>query len=76
MSYAPPEPMVIYLNYPTATCCVCGEDCLSLWGLPVSSETGEIVANDFEGEWGGVPACQSCWSRHEHGEFVGSYPRY
>lgn len=77
MSYGPPEPHVIYLQYPTAACCVCGEETVSRWGIPVDSETGEIVANDFQGDWGGKPACFPCWESHAfRNAFVGDYPKY
>lgn len=77
MSYGPvAEPNVIYLQYPTAVCCICGITTVSQWGIPVSSETAEIVANEFSGEWGAVPACRECHDRHAVGEYVGSYPRF
>jgi hypothetical protein len=76
MSYGPlNEPLVIYLQYPTARCCICGEWDVSQWGVPVD-DIGLIVANDYEGEWGGVPACKKCWQEHELGMHVGTYPRY
>jgi len=55
---------------------MCGVETPTRWGLPVDSETAQIVANDFEGEWGGIPACRECWERHERGEFVGEYPKF
>ena len=76
MSFGPFEPNVIYLQYPTIQCCICGQCDVSRWGIPVDSNDGMIVANDFEGEWGGKPACRECWAKHEAGEFVGTYPRF
>lgn len=67
---------VINLSVRTAQCSVCGREDLSQWGLPVSSETGEIVANDYPGDWGGIPACRECWLAHESGAFVGTYPKF
>jgi hypothetical protein len=67
---------VINLNARFALCCMCGKETPCRWGLPVDSETGEIVANDFPGEWGGVPACKDCWKAHESGAFVGQYPKF
>lgn len=58
------------------TCCICGRHCPSTHGVPIDSETAEIVANDFEGEWGGNPACEECHDRHAQGEFVGTYPKF
>lgn len=57
-------------------CCICGEMDLCRWGIPVSSETGLIIANDSEEDWGSKPACESCWKRHESGEFVGQDTRF
>ena len=73
------NPLVIYLQYPIATCCICGVDCVSAWGVPIGADgewCARIVSNDYEGEWGGKPACPDCWKRHENGEFVGEYPKY
>jgi hypothetical protein len=67
---------VIDLNVRHARCCICGEWDLSKWGVPIDMETALIVANDFEGDWAGKPACQKCWAKHEVGEFVGQYPRF
>lgn len=71
-----PFVQVINLYPPTAQCCICGEWDVSKWGVPVDSETGVIVANDFAGEWGAKPACEGCWKKHESGEFVGTQPRF
>lgn len=49
------------------TCCVCGSEDFNRWGIPFDSETGEIVANDFEGDWGSKPACERCFKLHESG---------
>lgn len=32
--------------------------------LPVSEESGEIVAVDFQGEWAGIAACETCVALH------------
>jgi hypothetical protein len=60
--------MVINMYEPWTECSVCGTETPVGWGLPVWN--GFIVANDWPGEWGGVPACQSCWAKHERGELV------
>lgn len=62
------EMVVINMQEPWTECTVCGADTLEGWGLPIWN--GLIVANDWPGEWGGVPACESCWERHERGELV------
>lgn len=66
---------VIDLYPPGAYCCICGEWDLSRWGVPVD-DTGLIVANDYEGEWGAKPACERCWREHEAGMHVGTDPRF
>lgn len=60
--------LTIYLQSPWATCRICGDETPSRWGVPVWG--GFIVANDWPGSWGGSPACEDCWRRHESGEFV------
>jgi hypothetical protein len=49
-------------------CIVCGAETPARRGLPAWN--GMIVANDWPGEWGAVPACEPCWGRHERGELV------
>ena len=66
----------IEIVYRQITCSICGACDQCRWGIPVDSETAQIVGNDFEGDWGGVPVCELCHSRHANGEFVGEYPRF
>jgi hypothetical protein len=41
-------------------CWACGEFVIPLrHGLPVYED--EILPNDWEGEWGGVPSCPRCY---------------
>lgn len=61
---------------PMVRCCICNVGDFQRWGIPVNSLTGEIVANDFDGDWCGKPVCRECFERHESGEFVGDYPKY
>ena len=68
--------VLIDMQEPWAKCSMCGVDTPSRWGIPVSSETAEIIANDSNESWGAIPACQSCFEKHSAGEFVGCYPRY
>lgn len=68
--------VVIDMYEPWATCSVCGVDTPSRWGIPVSSETAEIIANDSDESCGAIPACQSCYEKHAAGEFVGDYPKF
>lgn len=50
-------------------CAICGEVTPVRWGLPVD-RCGDLVPNDYEGEWGGVPACQDCHDAHARGELT------
>jgi hypothetical protein len=70
------EVTVINLNERSSFCCLCGKEDLARWGVPVDDITGAVVANDYEGEWGGKPACEECWKAHEGGAFVGQQPRF
>jgi hypothetical protein len=74
--YGELSPEVIHLQYPMATCCICGNDDLLRWGVPIDTETALIVANDFEGDWAAKPACRECWSKHDAGQFVGHDPAF
>lgn len=67
---------VVDLFPPMARCCICGKWDLSRWGVPVSMETASIVANDFDGDWGGKPACEDCWKKHDVGGLVGVCPKF
>ena len=60
--------MIINLDEPWTECTICGADTPSKWGVPVWS--GMIVANDWPGDWGGVPACKSCYEQHTRGMHV------
>lgn len=59
--------LIIDLNPRMWTNChACGAECPSEQGLPVD-ECGDYVANDYTGEWGGVPACRRCYDVHAAG---------
>jgi hypothetical protein len=62
----PPRVLVIDLDERWADCWRCGELTPSRWGLPVWN--GELVSNDWQGEWGGVPACEACFDLHAAGK--------
>lgn len=49
-----------------AECWACGAETPCQWGLPID-DCGDLVSNDYEGEWGGVPACQRCCEAHAQG---------
>lgn len=71
---------IIDLNFEyrqdSITCRLCGRMCDPGHGVPVDSETAQVVGNDFQGEWGGIPCCPRCYDRHQAGEFVGEYPKF
>lgn len=48
----------------TYTPCVsCGDEASGHHALPVDTD-GEIVSNDYGGEWAGMPACERCFAIH------------
>lgn len=49
-----------------AECWACGADTPCHWGLPLD-DTGQLVPNEYEGEWAGVPACKECYEAHAQG---------
>lgn len=63
-----PDILVVNLWPPWTNCTICGVETPSKWGVPVWN--GDIVANDWPGEWGGVAACEKCWEEHERGMHV------
>jgi hypothetical protein len=46
-------------------CVACGEPSSGFHGLPIFN--GDIVSNDWPGEWGGVPCCEACYEKHLRG---------
>jgi hypothetical protein len=62
------RPVVIRLDEPWATCSICGEDTPSRWGVP--RHNGDLVSNDWPGEWAASPACQRCHNAHAAGLLV------
>jgi len=70
------SPEIIYLQYPTATCCICGKDDASRWGVPIATDTALIAANDYDGDWAAKPACRVCWQKHDDGQLVGHDPAF
>jgi hypothetical protein len=63
-----PNVTVIDLYVPWATCSICGADTVSRWGVP--RHNGDLVSNAFAGEWGGSPACETCFNDHAAGRLV------
>jgi hypothetical protein len=50
---------VIRLDERVAECHICGAESPPKWGIPIYE--GDVLPNDWQGEWGGVDACQRCW---------------
>lgn len=50
---------IIELWPATDECCVCEDEVLMEYGLPMYES--EIVPEDWPGEWGGFMACKRCW---------------
>lgn len=59
------QPVIIRLHEPQIECIVCGETDVSRWGLAVYE--GQIVPNDYQGEWGGAPCCEKCFMSRQIG---------
>jgi hypothetical protein len=57
--------LVINMGHPWIECHRCGKPAPHRWGLPVDCETGNIVPTWFEGDWGGIPACEECYLWHQ-----------
>jgi hypothetical protein len=66
---------VIDFHRPTATCCVCGKDDHSRWGVPIDCETALICA-PTDDSCGAKPACEECWQRYCAGQLVGHDPAF
>jgi len=43
-----------------ADCWACGGDANG-WNLGIPVYEGMVLPNDWEGEWGGAPACRACF---------------
>lgn len=56
----------IRLFEPYADCSLCGEETICRWGVPMYE--GNLLSNDFKGEWFGQPACQACHDAHARGD--------
>lgn len=55
---------VIQMQAIPADCWVCGADATGLdFGIPVYE--GNVLPNDWKGEWGGVPVCKRCFDAQQ-----------
>lgn len=62
----PPVLIIDLWSMHVATCAACDEETSATQSLPVD-DNGAFVNNDYEGEWGGVPACRRCFDIHAAG---------
>lgn len=47
-------------------CSNCGEPSTGFHALPWFN--GDLMSNDWPGEWGGLPCCLECFQQHESGK--------
>lgn len=68
MSNPSGEKLVIRMQTPGwgDICFACGGVASGHHGLPTFN--GDLVSNDWPGEWFGVPACERCYELHEQGK--------
>lgn len=73
MSNGTAPPLVINMQLNEAQCRFCGKWFTNRCGgaIPVCMDTVLVVANDFDGEWGGATACAGCRDQHAKGRWVG-----
>lgn len=51
---------------PELPCYVCGTNCSDAnCGIPTFN--GDVVSNDWRGEWFSKPVCENCWHFHAEG---------
>lgn len=57
-----PDPAITFINLSPffCECHCCGAETSGGFGVPVFEDL--ILHNDYEGEWGGAPACVSCFA--------------
>lgn len=53
----------LYPHSTGATCWACGESAADRKGIPVYEDL--ILHNDYQGDWGGQPACDNCFAAQE-----------
>lgn len=58
--------LVIDMNPKNYECVVCGNACDGTHGVPMLE--GELVSNEWEGEWVGRHACIDCFHKHARNE--------
>lgn len=58
--------LTVRLYEPYAECRLCGEETICQWCVPMYE--GNLLSNNFQGEWFGAPACQSCHDKHARNE--------
>ncbi len=58
------EVVMINLSRAEADCRLCGKRGFldSMPGLPMYED--EVLPDDYEGEWAGMPVCPGCYAKH------------
>lgn len=57
---SPPQRILLIELWPAWTeCVICSAECLHRQGLAIWED--QIVPDDYQGEWGGAPACPECY---------------
>lgn len=64
-----PQIIEIRLDPPETECIACGVVCDVAQGLPMYE--GEVVENDYAGEWAGFHCCRPCYEAHRDGGVAG-----
>lgn len=55
-------PVYIDLNFRISECAICEEMAPRKYYLPMYE--GEVVSDDWKGEWGGFHVCERCYFKH------------
>jgi hypothetical protein len=71
---SPPQTILVIELWPATTnCVICDAECLHRQGLAIWED--RIVPDEYQGEWGGAPACPECFeiARDLQAESPGSW---
>lgn len=52
----------------TVSCWICGVETEFKWGVPTFN--GDLMSNDWPGEWFGQSVCERCFDLHEQGKMI------
>lgn len=60
-----PAVLVVELWPPVVNCRVCGVCVGTYQGFGIPMWEGDVLPNDWPGDWGGFPACLPCYSAQQ-----------